>query len=75
MDVIFMLSIWFGFKREPKYEHGDGFCSLLNNKLSEDKVRRIVCDVVDIEREFVCDSLPCDHVGNKDEFQAYESVH
>ena len=29
------------------------------------KLRRIfiVCDVVEIEREFVCDSLPCDLVG------------
>ena len=29
------------------------------------KLRRIFifCDVVEIEREFVCDSLPCDLVG------------
>jgi ribonucleoside-diphosphate reductase subunit M2 len=35
----------------------------VNNNLSEDKVRKIVCDVVDIEREFVCDAHPCDLVG------------
>ena len=29
------------------------------------KLKRIsiVCDVVEIEREFVCDALPCDIVG------------
>lgn len=46
--------------------HCDFACllySLLNNKLSEDKVRKIVCDAVEIEREFVCDALPCDLVG------------
>ena len=35
----------------------------MNKKLSEYKVRRIVCDVVEIGREFVCDTLPCDLVG------------
>ncbi|KAH9305066.1 hypothetical protein KI387_009470 [Taxus chinensis] len=46
--------------------HCDFACllySLLNQKLSEDRVRQIVCDSVDIEREFVCDALPCDLVG------------
>jgi len=46
--------------------HCDFACllySLLNNRLSEDKVRKIVCDAVEIEREFVCDALPCDLVG------------
>ena len=37
----------------------------MNNKLSEDKVRRMVCDAVEIERELVCDALPCDLVGMK----------
>ncbi|XP_020571934.1 ribonucleoside-diphosphate reductase small chain-like [Phalaenopsis equestris] len=39
--------------------HCDFACllySLLNNKLSEDRVREIVADAVDIEREFVCDA-------------------
>ncbi|KAH9330875.1 hypothetical protein KI387_002983, partial [Taxus chinensis] len=46
--------------------HCDFACllySLLNHKLSEDRVREIVCDAVDIEKEFVCDALPCDLVG------------
>nr|VDD44828.1 unnamed protein product [Brassica oleracea] len=28
-------------------------------KLTEERVKSIVCDAVEIEREFVCDSLPC----------------
>eukprot|EP01018_Ginkgo_biloba_P018907 Gb_41675 [translate_table: standard] len=46
--------------------HCDFACllySLLNHKLSENRVREIVCDAVEIEREFVCDALPCDLVG------------
>ncbi|KAJ6801463.1 ribonucleoside-diphosphate reductase small chain [Iris pallida] len=46
--------------------HCDFACllySLLNNKLSEEKVRGIVSDAVDIEREFVCDALPVKLVG------------
>lgn len=39
------------------------FCSLLDNKLSEEKVREIVCEAVEIEREFVCEALSCDLVG------------
>lgn len=38
-------------------------CSLLDNKLSEEKVREIVCEAVEIEREFVCEALSCDLVG------------
>lgn len=37
-------------------------CSFLNNKLSEDRVREIVFDVVDIEKDFFFVSLPCDQV-------------
>ncbi|KAJ4867770.1 Ribonucleoside-diphosphate reductase small chain C [Raphanus sativus] len=37
--------------------------SLLRTKLSEERVRSIVCDAVEIEREFVCDALPCALVG------------
>jgi len=46
--------------------HCDFACllySLLNHKLSEKRVKEIVCDAVEIEREFVCDALPCDLVG------------
>ncbi|KAL0824937.1 hypothetical protein Bca101_048614 [Brassica carinata] len=28
-------------------------------KLTEERVKSIVCDAVEIEREFVCDALPC----------------
>ena len=35
----------------------------MNNKLSEDKVRRMVSDAIEIERELVCDALACDLVG------------
>ena len=37
--------------------------SLLNHKLTEERVKEIVCDAVEIEREFVCDALPCDLIG------------
>ncbi|KAG2301539.1 hypothetical protein Bca52824_030190 [Brassica carinata] len=46
--------------------HCDFACliySLLRTKLSEERVRSIVCDAVEIEREFVCDALPCALVG------------
>jgi len=46
--------------------HCDFACllySLLDNKLSEEKVREIVCEAVEIEREFVCEALSCDLVG------------
>ena len=46
--------------------HCDFACllySLLRNKLSEERVKAIVTDAVDIEREFVCDALPCALVG------------
>ncbi|KAK8943425.1 hypothetical protein KSP40_PGU010286 [Platanthera guangdongensis] len=46
--------------------HCDFACllySLLNNKLSEDRVRGIIADAVDIEKEFVCDALPCALLG------------
>ncbi|KAH8948563.1 hypothetical protein BDL97_11G100700 [Sphagnum fallax] len=36
---------------------------LLKNKLPEKRVKEIVCDAVDIEREFVCEALSCDLVG------------
>ncbi|KAG0456653.1 hypothetical protein HPP92_024441 [Vanilla planifolia] len=46
--------------------HCDFACllySLLNAKLSEERVREIVADAVDIEKEFVCDALACALVG------------
>ncbi|KAK4426053.1 Ribonucleoside-diphosphate reductase small chain [Sesamum alatum] len=46
--------------------HCDFACllySLLKMKLSEEKVKGIVADAVNIEREFVCDALPCALVG------------
>ncbi|KAJ0984590.1 hypothetical protein J5N97_002946 [Dioscorea zingiberensis] len=49
--------------------HCDFACllyKLLVNKLSEEKVKGIVADAVEIEREFVCDALPCALVGMND---------
>ncbi|OEL17009.1 Ribonucleoside-diphosphate reductase small chain [Dichanthelium oligosanthes] len=46
--------------------HCDFACllyDLLRGKLDEDRVREIVADAVDIEREFVCDALPVALVG------------
>ncbi|GMH06850.1 hypothetical protein Nepgr_008690 [Nepenthes gracilis] len=46
--------------------HCDFACllyGLLMKQLSEERVREIVADAVDIEREFVCDALPCALVG------------
>ena len=35
----------------------------MNNKPSEETIRRYVTEAVEIEKEFVCDSLPCALVG------------
>ncbi|KAI3983470.1 hypothetical protein MKX01_038890 [Papaver californicum] len=46
--------------------HCDFACmlyGLLKQKLSEEKVKGIIVDAVVIEREFVCDALPCALVG------------
>ncbi|KAJ7551413.1 hypothetical protein O6H91_06G014400 [Diphasiastrum complanatum] len=46
--------------------HCDFACllySLLQKKLDEERVHSIVCDAVEIEREFVCEALSCDLVG------------
>ncbi|KAL3644049.1 hypothetical protein CASFOL_011981 [Castilleja foliolosa] len=46
--------------------HCDFACllySLLKVKLSEEKVKGLVAEAVEIEREFVCDALPCALVG------------
>ncbi|KAM1323407.1 hypothetical protein ACFX2I_044728 [Malus domestica] len=46
--------------------HCDFACllySLLRQKLSEDRIKSIVRNAVEIEKEFVCDALPCALVG------------
>ncbi|KAL4568220.1 hypothetical protein LXL04_023827 [Taraxacum kok-saghyz] len=46
--------------------HCDFACllyGLLKTKLSEERVKGIISDAVAIEREFVCDALPCALVG------------
>ncbi|MCL7025837.1 hypothetical protein MKW94_005071 [Papaver nudicaule] len=46
--------------------HCDFACmlyGLLKQKLSEEKIKGIIADAVVIEREFVCDALPCALVG------------
>ena len=46
--------------------HRDFACllySLLNNKLADSTIKKIVLEAVEIEKEFVCDSLPVDLVG------------
>ncbi|MCO5551625.1 hypothetical protein L7F22_005130 [Adiantum nelumboides] len=46
--------------------HCDFACllyNLLENKLSQARVQEILCDAVEIEKEFVCEALSCDLVG------------
>ena len=46
--------------------HCDFACLLYNmmeNKLPETEVQDIICNAVDIEKEFVCDALPVDLIG------------
>ena len=46
--------------------HCDFACLLYNmmeNKLPESEVQDIICNAVDIEKEFVCDALPVDLIG------------
>ena len=38
-------------------------CSLLDNKLSEERIAAIVTEAVVIEKEFVCDALPVELIG------------
>ena len=37
--------------------------SLLNNKLSQERIAEIVTEAVVIEKEFICDALPVDLIG------------
>lgn len=53
--------------------HCDFACllySILRTKLSEEKVQGIVRQAVEIEREFVCDALPCALVGMNDDLMS-----
>lgn len=46
--------------------HCDFACLLLNslkNKPSNSLIQHIISDAVDVEREFICESLPCDLIG------------
>ena len=36
---------------------------LLNNKLDYESIKEIVCEAVQIEKEFIIDSLPCKLIG------------
>lgn len=37
--------------------------SLLDNKLSQERIMEIVTESVAIEKEFICDALPVDLIG------------
>ena len=37
--------------------------SKLNNKLSNDKIKFIIKEAVEIEKEFICEALPCNLIG------------
>merc|ERR1719333_1173850 len=46
--------------------HADFACllySMLENKLPDDIVHSMIRGAVEVEREFICDSLPCDLIG------------
>ena len=55
--------------------HCDFACllySLLNNKLSIQRLKEIFCEAVEIEKEFVCEALPCNLIGmNKEMMSQY----
>ena len=55
--------------------HTDLACLLfskLNNKLNKPKIREIVKEAVEIEKEFICESLPCRLIGmNADLMKQY----
>ncbi len=38
-------------------------CSLVENKLSAERVSEIVINAVEIEREFICEALPAGLIG------------
>merc|ERR1712124_37130 len=41
--------------------------SMLENKLPDDVVHSMIRGAVEVEREFICDSLPCDLIGMNNE--------
>jgi ribonucleotide reductase beta subunit family protein with ferritin-like domain len=48
------------------FQHCEFACMLygmLNKKLPQDTINRIVRDAVSIEKEFICDALPCALIG------------
>ena len=57
------------------YKRQDFACllyTMLNNTPGEEKLRKIVTEAVEIEKEFVCDALPCALVGmNADMMRDY----
>lgn len=38
-------------------------CSMLNQKLSKERLRDLIIEAVAIEKEFVCEALPVDLIG------------
>ena len=53
--------------------HTDLACLLfskLNNKLNKPKIREIVKEAVSIEKEFICESLPCRLIGMNSELMS-----
>ena len=46
--------------------------SKLENKLNSDKITEIISEAVQIEKEFICDALPCNLIGmNKNSMSQY----
>lgn len=46
--------------------------SMIKNKINEEKIHKMFIEAVDIEKEFICDSLPCSLLGmNKNHMTEY----
>tara|TARA_B100000085_G_C18549195_1_gene515157 strand:+ start:590 stop:1549 length:960 start_codon:yes stop_codon:yes gene_type:complete len=46
--------------------------SYIENKLSEDKIKEMMCSAVEIEKEFICDSFKCNLIGiNAESMKTY----
>lgn len=46
--------------------HTDFACliySMINNKMSSELIKNLFNEAVDIEKEFICESIPCDMIG------------
>jgi len=53
--------------------HTDFACllySLLNKKLNVEKIYEIICEAVEIEKEFITEALPVSLIGMNNEVQA-----